>query len=150
MQTKVISCNSANKSCIFQVVHTKAIAALTQFCDFLKKTCYSVTAWSHNFDCNHSLLPKRLNIDIIVASSRCRPTITLSLPPKTCWWKNISILVLIIQFHTFNDSIEKSILSLLVQGADQRYYRCHQKHVDEKHFNLVLIIQFQYHCWYQN
>ena len=35
MQTKVISCNSANKSCLLQVVHTKAIAALTQFCDFL-------------------------------------------------------------------------------------------------------------------
>ena len=28
------SCNSANKSCILQVVHTKAIAASTQFCDF--------------------------------------------------------------------------------------------------------------------
>ena len=25
---------SANKSCLLQVVHTKAIAALTQFCDF--------------------------------------------------------------------------------------------------------------------
>ena len=36
VQTKVISCNSANKSCLLQVVHTKAIAALTQFCDFLK------------------------------------------------------------------------------------------------------------------
>ena len=35
VQTKVISCNSANKSCLLQVVHTKAIAALTQFCDFL-------------------------------------------------------------------------------------------------------------------
>ena len=34
MQTKVIFCNSANKSCLLQVVHTKAIAALTQFCDF--------------------------------------------------------------------------------------------------------------------
>ena len=34
VQTKVISCNSANKSCLLQVVHTKAIAALTQFCDF--------------------------------------------------------------------------------------------------------------------
>ena len=35
VQTKIISCNSANKSCLLQVVHTKAIAALTQFCDFL-------------------------------------------------------------------------------------------------------------------
>ena len=35
VQTKVISCNSANKSCLLQVVHAKAIAALTQFCDFL-------------------------------------------------------------------------------------------------------------------
>ena len=34
VQTKVINCNSANKSCLLQVVHTKAIAALTQFCDF--------------------------------------------------------------------------------------------------------------------
>ena len=34
VQTKDISCNSANKSCLLQVVHTKAIAALTQFCDF--------------------------------------------------------------------------------------------------------------------
>ena len=33
-QTIVINCNSANKSCLLQVVHTKAIAALTQFCDF--------------------------------------------------------------------------------------------------------------------
>ena len=34
VQTKVINCNSENKSCLLQVVHTKAIAALTQFCDF--------------------------------------------------------------------------------------------------------------------
>ena len=34
VQTKIISCNSTNKSCLLQVVHTKAIAALTQFCDF--------------------------------------------------------------------------------------------------------------------
>ena len=34
VQTKVINCNSANKSCLLQVVHTKAIAALTQFCAF--------------------------------------------------------------------------------------------------------------------
>jgi len=33
-QTKVINCNSANKSFLLQVVHTKAIAALTQFSDF--------------------------------------------------------------------------------------------------------------------
>ena len=34
MQTKVINCNIANKSCLLQLVHTKAIAASTQFCDF--------------------------------------------------------------------------------------------------------------------
>ena len=34
VQTLVICSNSANKSCLLQVVHTKAIAALTQFCDF--------------------------------------------------------------------------------------------------------------------
>ena len=34
MQTKVINCNIANKSCLLQPVHTKAIAASTQFCDF--------------------------------------------------------------------------------------------------------------------
>ena len=34
VQTLVICCNSANKSCLLQVVHTKAITALTQFCDF--------------------------------------------------------------------------------------------------------------------
>ena len=34
VQTKAINCISANKSCHLQVVHTKAIAALTQFCDF--------------------------------------------------------------------------------------------------------------------
>ena len=39
VQTKVISCNSANKSCLLQVVHTKAIAALTQFCDFYLQFC---------------------------------------------------------------------------------------------------------------
>ena len=33
-QTIDINCNSANKSCLLQVVHIKAIAALTQFCDF--------------------------------------------------------------------------------------------------------------------
>ena len=35
VQTKAINCSSANKSCLLQVVHTKAIAALPQFCDFL-------------------------------------------------------------------------------------------------------------------
>ena len=35
VQTKDISCNSANKSYLLQVVHTKAITALTQFGDFL-------------------------------------------------------------------------------------------------------------------
>ena len=35
VQTKVINCNSANKSYLLQILHTKAIAALTQFCDFL-------------------------------------------------------------------------------------------------------------------
>ena len=35
VQTKVIHCNCANRSCLLRVVHTKAIAALTQFCDFL-------------------------------------------------------------------------------------------------------------------
>ena len=35
VQAKVFNCHSANKSCLLQVVHTKAIAALTQFCDFL-------------------------------------------------------------------------------------------------------------------
>ena len=34
VQTKVICCNSANNSCLLQVMHTKAITALTQFCDF--------------------------------------------------------------------------------------------------------------------
>ena len=34
MQTNVINCNIANKSCLLQLVHTKAIAASTQFCDF--------------------------------------------------------------------------------------------------------------------
>ena len=34
MQTKVINCNIANKSCLLQLVHTKAIAASMQFCDF--------------------------------------------------------------------------------------------------------------------
>ena len=35
LQTKVINCNSANKSCLFQGMHTKGIVALTQFCHFL-------------------------------------------------------------------------------------------------------------------
>ena len=34
VQTKAISCNSANKKGLLQVVYTKANAALTQFCDF--------------------------------------------------------------------------------------------------------------------
>ena len=34
VQKKNISCHCANKSCLLQVVHTKAIAALTQLCDF--------------------------------------------------------------------------------------------------------------------
>ena len=38
MQTKVINWNCANKSCLSQVVHTKAIAALTQLCDFFAST----------------------------------------------------------------------------------------------------------------
>ena len=36
VQAKVFNCHSTNKSCLLQVVHTKAIAALTQFCDFYK------------------------------------------------------------------------------------------------------------------
>ena len=39
MQTKVINCNIANKSCLLQLVHTKAIAASTQSCDFLFISC---------------------------------------------------------------------------------------------------------------
>ena len=42
MQTKVIFCNSENKSCLLQVVQTKAIVALTQFCDFLKTSFESL------------------------------------------------------------------------------------------------------------
>ena len=34
VQTKVINWNGTNKSCLLQIVHTKAIAALAQFCDF--------------------------------------------------------------------------------------------------------------------
>ena len=34
VQPKVINCYSAIKSCLLQVMHTKAIAALTQFFDF--------------------------------------------------------------------------------------------------------------------
>ena len=34
VQTRVIKCSSADKSCLLQVVHVKAIVALTQFCDF--------------------------------------------------------------------------------------------------------------------
>ena len=45
VQTKVISCNSANKSFIWQEVHTKAIAALTQFCDFFCVTLFWVVLW---------------------------------------------------------------------------------------------------------
>ena len=37
VQTLVICCNSANKTCLLQAVHTKAIAALTQFYDFWVK-----------------------------------------------------------------------------------------------------------------
>ena len=37
-QAKVINCNSANKSCLLQDVHTKAIAASTHFCDFFYST----------------------------------------------------------------------------------------------------------------
>ena len=36
LQTKVINCNSANKSCLLQVVHTKAISALMQCCNFFR------------------------------------------------------------------------------------------------------------------
>ena len=39
VQAKVFNCHSANKSCLLQVVHTKAIAALTQFCDFSSYVC---------------------------------------------------------------------------------------------------------------
>ena len=33
VQTKVITCNSTNKIRLLQVVHTKVIAASTQFCN---------------------------------------------------------------------------------------------------------------------
>ena len=45
MQTKDISCNSANKSCLLQVVQTKAIAALSQFCDFFQYEKYTWNEW---------------------------------------------------------------------------------------------------------
>ena len=35
VQTKVINCNGVSKSCLLQAMHTKAIAALIQFCNFL-------------------------------------------------------------------------------------------------------------------
>ena len=41
VQTKVIKCGSADKSCLLQVVHTKAITALTQFCDFSDTLMYA-------------------------------------------------------------------------------------------------------------
>ena len=43
VKTKVISSNSANKSCLLQVVHTKAIAALTQFLDYFLPTFNHLT-----------------------------------------------------------------------------------------------------------
>ena len=36
VQTRVINCNNAYKSCHLQFLHTEAIAALTQFFDFCK------------------------------------------------------------------------------------------------------------------
>ena len=36
VEIKFIDCNSENKSCLLQVVHTKAIAALTQFAIFTR------------------------------------------------------------------------------------------------------------------
>ena len=48
VQTKVISCNSANKSCLLQVVHTKAITALTQFYDFCHLQLNThLASWCH-------------------------------------------------------------------------------------------------------
>ena len=34
VHAKVINCKSGSEICLLQIVHTKAIAALTQFCDF--------------------------------------------------------------------------------------------------------------------
>jgi len=46
VQTKVINGNIANKSCLLQIVHTKAIAASTQFCDFYASTAFTVSPMS--------------------------------------------------------------------------------------------------------
>ena len=50
VQTKPISCNSANKSCLLQLVHTKAIAASTQFCDF-----YIVVSFALSLSLNETI-----------------------------------------------------------------------------------------------
>ena len=52
VQTKVISCNGANKSCLLQVMQTKAIAALTQFCDWEKPNVSKKDALEAPSDCN--------------------------------------------------------------------------------------------------
>ena len=49
MQTKVINCNIANKSCLLQLVHTKAIAASTQFCDFYDIYSFVLKQFWHEF-----------------------------------------------------------------------------------------------------
>ena len=58
VQTKVINCNIANKSCLLQLVHTKAIAALAQFCNFY----HYFYLWNINIPCEtSSLLVKHSN-----------------------------------------------------------------------------------------
>ena len=62
VQTKVINCNSAIKSCLLQVMHTKAIAALTQFCDFF----YSWDALQlANLCPNQSLLLTEVLLEVV-------------------------------------------------------------------------------------
>ena len=57
VQTKVINYNGTNKSCILQIVHTKAIAALTQFYDFfLLEHLYTVSEERKWFQAQQSLL----------------------------------------------------------------------------------------------
>ena len=61
MQTKVINCNIANKSCLLQLVHTKAIAASTQFCDFYF-TKRSAQKYKGNYYCHLDFLHFTLRI----------------------------------------------------------------------------------------
>ena len=84
VQTKVVNCNNAYKSCHLLCLHTKAIAALTQFCDFFVTRV--IMCWRFITKLALSISVSTVNLRIwnidIISSSQLQFTVPRII---TCW-----------------------------------------------------------------